>query len=495
MSSCHFSSALGANANRPGPLATLARVAKKAAVLIRRSFVGMICLSSMTSSLAMDVFKTEEEIAAPVLSASGGPCVFGAIPDPVPLIEAVERILCHDPSVRGAWAQAKVQAAQVGIRRSAYLPRLDGQLGASEGQSHVERAGESRSGARQARSGDLTLNWVLFDFGRRDASLAGAQQLLLAANASQQAAVQDAFAQAVQLYYQAQARRRRLAAAEQVLVLARENFEAADAKFRAGAAALSDRLQAQSALSKASLKQIREQGSLEQVLGDMALRMGLSPNQPLRIDVGSTARPDSAFFTSVEELLAIARQEHPSLIAAQAHLKAAEAAVEESRAYGRPSIALTANIRRAQNGQSDILGSDVRQSERSIGLQLSIPLFHGFERNYQIREAQARVTASTEDLADAKQRISLDVWMNYQTLRTETQSLQRTAEIEEQSRQALTLIRGRYRSGVGSMTELLSAMSTFADAQELHIDALNGWQTARIGLASGLGRLGFWTLK
>ncbi|MOA39282.1 hypothetical protein D3C78_1610460 [compost metagenome] len=85
--------------------------------------------------------------------------------------------------------------------------------------------------------------------------------------------------------------------------------------------------------------------------------------------------------------------------------------------------------------------------------------------------------------------------MNYQTLRTETQSLQRTAEIEEQSRQALTLIRGRYRSGVGSMTELLSAMSTFADAQELHIDALNGWQTARIGLASGLGRLGFWTLK
>ncbi|MFC5698727.1 TolC family protein [Pseudomonas sp. GCM10022186] len=455
----------------------------------------MICLPLMASSLALDVFQTEEALVSPVTSASGQPCAFGALPDPVPLVDVVERMLCQEPSVRLAWAQAKVQAAQVGIRRSAYLPRLDGQLGASEGRNHVERAGESRSGARQARSGDLTLSWVLFDFGRREASLAGAQQLLLAANASQQAAVQDAFVQAVQLYYQAQARSRRLAAAEQVLVLARENFEAADAKFRAGAAALSDRLQAQTALSSASLRRIREQGSLEQVLGDIALRMGLSPSQPLRIELGSTARPDSAFLTSVDELLTIARQEHPTLMAAQARLKAAVASVEEGRAYGRPSIALTANIRRAQNDQPDILGSDVRQSDRSIGLQLSIPLFHGFERNYQIREAQARVAASTEDLADATQRISLDVWMNYQTLRTETQSLQRTAEIEEQSRQALTLIRGRYRSGVGSMTELLNAMNTFADAQELHIDALNGWQTARLGLASGLGRLGFWTLK
>ncbi|AMS18358.1 hypothetical protein A3218_01820 [Pseudomonas chlororaphis] len=223
--------------------------------------------------------------------------------------------------------------------------------------------------------------------------------------------------------------------------------------------------------------------------------MGLTPNTSLRIENGLNTLPDATFATSVDELLAIARDEHPTLIAAQARVRAAEASVEESRAYGRPSIALTANIRQAQNGQSTALGSDIRQNDRSIGLQLSIPLFHGFERTYQVRDAQARVTAGMADLADARQRVSLDVWTYYQVLRTETQSLLRTAEIEDQSRQALMVIRGRYQSGVGSMTELLGAMSAFVDAQELHIDALNGWQIARLGLASSLGRLGFWAVE
>ncbi|WP_223265587.1 TolC family protein [Pseudomonas chlororaphis] len=448
----------------------------------------------------MDVFETERMANPPGISLPDKrqvPCVFGGLPDPLPLVEAVERILCHEPAVRQAWAQAIAQAAQVGIKRSAYLPRLDGQLGAGVGYSDVERSGGrgSNSGARRTRNGDMTLSWILFDFGRREASLSGAQQLLLAANAHQQAVLQDTFFQAVQIYYQAQAGRRRLTASEQVLALARKNFEAADAKYKAGTVALSDQLQAQTALSRANLRQVRERGELEKLLGTMALRMGLTPNKSLRIENGSSTLPDTTFITSVDELLAIARDEHPALIAAQARVRAAEASVEESRAYGRPSIALTANIRQAQNGQSTALGSDIRQNDRSIGLQLSIPLFHGFERTYQVRDAQARVTAGMADLADARQRVSLDVWTYYQVLRTETQSLLRTAEIEDQSRQALMVIRGRYQSGVGSMTELLNAMSAFVDAQELHIDALNGWQIARLGLASSLGRLGFWTVE
>lgn len=458
------------------------------------ALLGTVPLRSLAST---DIFRTEKLVQPPTAIAPSGsptPCIFAAVPDPLPAAEAVERMLCNDPNVRMAWAQARMQAAQVGLKQSAYLPRLNAQLDARQGHSEIQRASGGSGGSRQTYGGAVTLNWVVLDFGGRDAALETAQQLLRAANASRQAAVQEPFLRSVRLYYQAQSLQGRLQAAQQVLDLADENYQAASAKYRAGAAALSDMLQAKTALSRASLRVTRAQGSLEQVLGDMALLMGQSADLPLRVEPLSAPQPDLGFVDALDELLAIARQTHPTLMAAQARLSAAQAAVQESSAYGRPTVTLTGSLNRSRSMQPAALGSDFRQSESSIGLQLNIPLFDGIERDYRMRDAQARAAASAASVEDTLQRTSRDVWLNYQTLKTETQSLRRTTEIEDQSRQALEVVRGRYRAGVGGMTELLNAMNAFADAQELHISTMNGWRISRIGLAGSLGRLGFWTL-
>lgn len=90
--------------------------------------------------------------------------------------------------------------------------------------------------------------------------------------------------------------------------------------------------------------------------------------------------------------------------------------------------------------------------DRSIGLQLKIPLFEGFERTHLIRNALARREVSQAELADAEQQVSLEVWSSYQSLSVESRSLLRTQELVEQSRQSLEVVQGRYRSGVGSST-------------------------------------------
>ncbi|WP_213156508.1 TolC family protein, partial [Pseudomonas aeruginosa] len=95
------------------------------------------------------------------------------------------------------------------------------------------------------------------------------------------------------------------------------------------------------------------------------------------------AQPDTGFVKAIDEMLAEARREHPALLAAQARLKAA-ASVEESRAAGRPSLALSANLARSQSDQAMAFNGDTRERDRSIGLQLNIPLFEGFERTYQV---------------------------------------------------------------------------------------------------------------
>nr|VVH83254.1 Outer membrane efflux protein BepC precursor [Pseudomonas aeruginosa] len=313
------------------------------------------------------------------------PCRGGPPPTELSLEEAIERILCHDPQTRLAWANAKAQAAQVGIGKSAYLPRLDGRLDASRGYSDMDYRDAPTSPATAIATGVAPASIELGAVRLRPPQLAlrNAQQLLLAANASQDATLQNTFALAAQAYYDALAAQRSLAASRQVAELAAQNLEAADAKYRAGAAALSDRLQAQTALSQASLAQVRDEGALSNALGVIALRMGLAPDTPLRLSGELEAQPDTGFVKAIDEMLAEARREHPALLAAQARLKAAAASVEESRAAGQPSLALSANLARSHSDQAMAFNGDTRERDRSIGLQLNIPLFEGFERTYQ----------------------------------------------------------------------------------------------------------------
>ncbi|WP_446939606.1 TolC family protein [Pseudomonas aeruginosa] len=390
-----------------------------------RALAGLLCgllgLVPGAAAYEPDVFGTAGQVAGQAvydLGGSGLPCRGGPPPTELSLEEAIERILCHDPQTRLAWANAKAQAAQVGIGKSAYLPRLDGRLDASRGYSDMDYRDApylSGDGHRHRRGASLQLSWVLFDFGRRSAALRNAQQLLLAANASQDATLQNTFALAAQAYYDALAAQRSLAASRQVAELAAQNLEAADAKYRAGAAALSDRLQAQTALSQASLAQVRDEGALSNALGVIALRMGLAPDTPLRLSGELEAQPDTGFVKAIDEMLA--------------------------------------------------------------------------------RNALARREASEAELADTEQQVSLEVWSNYQSLSVETRSLARTRELVEQSRQSLEVVQGRYRSGVGSMIELLNALTAYASAEDQHIRALGNWQTSRLRLAASLGRLGFWSLR
>lgn len=457
--------------------------------------------SFQAAAFEPDLFRTERHVASQAvkdMGQSGLPCQFSSLPTELTLEETIERILCHDPQTRMAWANARMQAAQVGISRSAYLPRLDGQVEGVVSNTRTDYKDipyPSDSVRRKQGSANLSLTWLLFDFGRRHATLRNAQQLLLAANASHDATLQATFVQAAQAYYDALSAQRTLAASRQVAELAAENLEAADAKYKAGAAALSDQLQAQTAASQASLQLVRDEGNLRTAQGNIALRMGMSPEVPLHLVDDLELQLDTGFVKAIDDLLEKAKQEHPALIAAQARLKAAEASVDESRAAGRPRLSLTANLSRTRNNQPLAYNGDIHERDRSIGLRLDIPLFEGFERNYQIRNALARKDMTEAELLDTERQVSLEVWSNYQTLSVETRSLTRTRELVEQARQTLDVVQGRYRSGVGSMIELLNALTAYSNAEEQHIVALASWQTARLRLAASLGQLSFLTIK
>ena len=426
-----------------------------------------------------DPFATEllvppRPVLAPPPDSAFQPC------QPLPMtaiygvLEVVDQALCRNPKTHEAWSNARYRAAQMGIARSDYLPDLDAELAESRSRTDGETT--------KLREASLTLSWLLYDFGARDANLENARQLLSAAASTLDATVQTIFLTALQSYYNAQAARAALTAAQESEKASRESLSAAETRYRVGTATPADRLQAQTAWSQAVLARIKAEGAVKTTLGTLANAMGFDASQSIILDDIPRAMPETTFEHDIEALIAEARRHRPDLLAAEAQVRAAQASIDYARASGRPTLSLGAGPGWKDTGS-------ISANSNSIGLTLTLPLFSGFETTYRVRSAEALADAAAAQRETLRQQVALDVWTNYQSLITATHSIRTTADLLASAEQSERVALGRYKAGVGTILDVLNAQSALASARLQRIQAALDWYVSRAALAKAVGTL------
>ena len=455
---------------------------------------------------ALDPLLTSKSVSVTPAAAlpgdgSAGICQFGVLDNPLVLQDAVERALCNNPKTREAWANVKIQAAAVGIGRAAYLPQITGnwQGVRDESVNNIDGFPQYDSNYKSlVQTESISASWVLYDFGGRKAALQNATSLLAAAQANQQAVLETAFANIAKDYYAAQAAQGAFAAAQEIEKTANDSFQVATARVDKGVAPISDQLEAQTSYAEAVVNRTKAQGDWQTALGTLASDMDLDPSVPVTLpDVGDGVAPDSEYDNSISELIRQAKRSHPSVVAAEAQVEAAEAKVKQTRAEGMPSLSFVAKY--SQNNQPTSLQIGYPQfpangHEWYLGLQLTIPFFEGFGRTYQIRQAEAQTELQRDTLDEVRQQVGLDVWTSYQALQTSTQNLGNSATLLDIAQRSYTAAQHRYQVGVGNILELLNAQSSLAGAKRKRIQALTDWRSARLQWAAKLGRLGMWSI-
>jgi len=313
--------------------------------------------------------------------ASQAPCQTTTISSPLDLATVAELALCNNTQTRQVWTNVKIQAAQVGQAQSAYLPSV--QVTGSRSKGYFDSTVKGVPQLDYQLHGmehdvALILSWTLYDFGLRQANLENARQLLAAANSTQDATLQTVFANAAQAYYDLQSAEGALNASREAEQSAKESFEAADAKYKAGVGALADKLQAQTDYAQARVNRSKAEGDARTAHGTLSVAMGLPANAQFVLAAVSISLPDTAFVQSVDALIDLAKRQHPSLIAAQAQVKAAEASIAAAKAEGLPTLSVIGTIDR--NEQPGQYSFDTATNTNTIGLQLKIPLFEGLAR-------------------------------------------------------------------------------------------------------------------
>jgi outer membrane protein len=452
-----------------------------------RIFALLLLLTATGNALAtgIDPFNTAgitPPLPSPQVAGRQGdvPCAREIPNAPLSAIDAVDLTLCNNPQTREVWAAARAQAAQVGVAQAAWLPNLDGRLGASRYQN------DSRY--YNASSAALTLSWLVFDSGARSANGENARQLLAAAAATQDSRVQSLFLSALQAFYTAQATRAAVVSTTEAERAAREGFNAAESRYNVGVATPADRLLAQTALSQATLTRIKAEGEARNALGALANAMGFKAGQALTLEPPPAELPAGDFQREVAALIAEAEVRRPDLKAAEAQVRAAQASVDLVQAQGRPTISVSTGPTWAETDRVAINGG-------VIGVTVDLPIFSGFDTTYRVRAAAAQVDVKSAQLESLRNQVALDVWKAYQSLTTATQSLKTTVDLVASAEQSERVALGRYKAGVGTVLDLLTAQSALASARLQRIQAALDWFVYRATLAQSVGALDYTLLQ
>jgi outer membrane protein TolC len=398
--------------------------------------------------------------------------------------DVVDLSLGNSPVTRATWAQARAAAATLGSARGHYLPTIDAEV--TGGPSKIVSSNPARAPAeRNAVTPSLSLQYLLFDFGARGGTTRAAREALYAGDLAHNAAVQSVVLLAEQAYFSYQASRGLFAAAQAAVQTAESNLSAAERRHEVGLATIADVLQARTALAQAKLAAQSAEGNVQASRADVALAMGLDANGPFEVAADSGATPALSLTESVDSLIERAVRDRPDVAAARALVRQSEAEVRVAQSATLPNLALGATTGRSFSNISALEGRTY-----ALTLGLSVPLFSGLSRQYDVVAARENAAAVAARAEQTRLQAVAQVFASYYTLRTATQRVATSGELLASAQRSEEVARGRYAEGVGSILDVLTAQSALADARAQSVQARWAWYSSLAQLARDAGVLG-----
>ena len=422
-------------------------------------------------------------------AASGAAAATPAIPPDLlatasswTLIDLLDLALRNAPQTRITWARARSAAATLGAGKGAYYPSVVGQLNSAR--TRGTAVGGQFTYVSTSFDPFLEINWLLLDFGGRKATRDSAREALIAADWSHNAAIQDIALQVEETYY-GYLDARALEKAERAAVdEAAASLDAAERRRAGGVSTIADVLQAKTGLSQARLVLQTIEGRIQAIHGSLATAIGLPAYTPFDVSIPEAEVPEEEAAVRVESVIKDAEAHRPELAAARASLEKAAADVRARQALARPTVSFSTNAGRIYYG-SFAAGQDTYTSS----LLLTIPIFNGLTYQYNVQKAKADRDEAQARLETLHQQVTLDVWTSYYDHQTARQQVQTSRDLLESAQQSYEVVSARYKAGVGSILDLLTAQSALERARALETQARTAWFVSLSRLAHATGSL------
>jgi outer membrane protein len=184
---------------------------------------------------------------------------------------------------------------------------------------------------------------------------------------------------------------------------------------------------------------------------------------------------------TLEEARTKALQQRPDLGAQQEREAGARLSASATKLERVPSVAAFGDYGSNGTGFSNALPT------RTYGVAVRIPIFDGGRKDARRAESASQYRAEKIRTGDLKQQIELDVRLALDALHSADEQVKVAREGLELAESELTQARRRYDAGVSVPVEVTDAQARLERARDNQINALYGYNVARIDLAAAMG--------
>jgi outer membrane protein len=231
------------------------------------------------------------------------------------------------------------------------------------------------------------------------------------------------------------------------------------------------------------IRNVREVG-----LAALKFQMGMPMKQQLELtDTLSTEVLKAA---GIEDQNSFAYSNRIEYQLAETQKKANEYNLKRYRMEGLPSLNLFAQTgANRQSTKFDFVGSELWYGWFNYGLSLKVPIFSGFQRKRRVDQAFIAVQKSDLTLENTRNMIDLDQTQSSINLRNNITTLENQEENMKLANEVYSTSNIKYKEGVGSSLEVITAETALLTAQNNYFSALFNVIVSRIDYLKAYGKL------
>ena len=412
------------------------------------------------------------------------------------LAELIDLAQQANPDTRIAWEKSKQAAFDVGLSLASYLPQIsaDALLGyqhtAIPLPKFVNPTEKIIIDTAQVFP-SLVVQWLLFDFGKRDYMVQAARQHSYASNVAFTEAHQKLIFNVPKAYFDFNAARTQLRVAEEALKNTEILQDAAESRQARGLEKTPKVAIARRETAKARYDLEKAKADDNDAYHGLLEAMGLTPTLKLQIADDSDRELPRELAADVNSYISRALALRPDIIQAFAKLNASKAEICSAKASYYPTINLDSFTYQdiSAVGTKHSPTAWVNRPATAIFIEFKWPLYDGGTRRNTLNIARSKSAVAKEELRKTQDKAIRQVAKAYDMVKSALAEYDSALALVTASDIAYDSAIDSYRQGVGTFTDAAKATIEKAQAQSVLANAYATVLTAAAALAFSTGEL------
>lgn len=271
----------------------------------------------------------------------------------------------------------------------------------------------------------------------------------------------------------------------------RKDLEFAQAQFDLGLAPRADILKADVSVVSAEVDSLQAEGDLKLARSELNDVMGISLDNPTIIKPAEFVKEEAP---DLDTCLVVALQERPEITQQKANFSNQKYNLRLSQIDKLPTFTIT--------GSYNVLADNLifeglpinranldENSDWSINIGLSFPLFDGGVKSRAIESARIDLNNAELNYLELEKEINLDVKLAHLNSVTSSKKVELTEKQVNSAEESYNTALGRYKAGVAPITEVIDAGVALSSSKVSHTKAIYDYLLAKAVLKKSMGQV------